>query len=207
MTKKGLFITLEGIDGSGKSTLAKGLVASLNELGYQTLLTRAPGGTPSGAQIRELILHGKLHDIKAELFLFLADRAEHVTTVIKPALDAGKIVICDRFSDSTIAYQVPRGLELVEVDKLCRYATGGLEPNLTLFIDIEPQLAYERIQKSRHKDRIENEGLYLMTKITDAYLQLVKTYPRIKPLDGKLSVKELLDTSLDHVTKFIQAFA
>lgn len=204
---KGLFITLEGIDGSGKSTLAKGLATHLNQLGYDTVMTRAPGGTPSGTQIRELILHGKLHDIKTELFLFLADRAEHVTTVIKPALEAGKIVICDRFSDSTIAYQVQRGLELLKVEELCRYATGQLEPDLTLFIDIEPELAYERIHKSRHKDRIENEGLYLMIKIREAYLELAKSYKRIMTLDGKLSVKELLDTSLDHVTKFIQAFA
>jgi dTMP kinase len=201
--KKGLFITLEGIDGSGKSTLSKGLAEQLKSLGYETLMTRAPGGTPTGAQIRELILHGKLHDIKAELFLFLADRAEHVASVIKPAIDAGKIVICDRFSDSTVAYQVERGLDRSKVEQLCQYATSGLEPDLTLLVDLDPEMAYERIHKSRHKDRIENEGLYLMTKIRQSYLDLAKSHKRIVIIDGKLSVNELLDTSLDHVTRFI----
>lgn len=202
---KGLFVTLEGIDGSGKSTLAKGLSEKLQLMGYQTLVTRAPGGTAAGALIRELILHGKLHDIKAELFLFLADRAEHVTTVIKPALEAGKIVICDRFSDSTVAYQVQRGLDRAKVQDLIYYATSGLEPDLTLLVDLDPQIAYQRIHAERHKDRIENEGLYLMTKIRDAYLELEKLHKRIVNVDGRLSVKELLDTSFDHVTRFINA--
>lgn len=200
---KGLFITLEGIDGSGKSTLCKGLAHSLQSLGYETIITRAPGGTPTGAQIRELILHGKLHDIKAELFLFLADRAEHVTTVIKPALDAGKIVICDRFSDSTVAYQVQRGLDQAKVHDLCRYATSGLEPDLTLLVDLDPEIANERIHKARKKDRIENEGLYLMTKIRQSYLDLASLHKRIVTIDGRVSVSELLDTSLDHVRKLI----
>lgn len=201
--KKGLFITLEGIDGSGKSTLCKGLFHRLTELGYETVMTRAPGGTPSGAQIRELILHGKLHDIKTELFLFLADRAEHVTTIIKPALEAGKVVICDRFSDSTVAYQVERGLDSLQVQKLCSYATSGLEPDLTLLVDLEPEMAYERIHKARHKDRIENEGLYLMRKIRNSYLELLKQHKRIILINGNQSVKELLETSFDHVKRFI----
>jgi dTMP kinase len=197
---KGIFITLEGIDGSGKSTLTHGLVQSLKDLGLDVLATRAPGGTEFGQKIRDLILHGKLHDIKSELFLFLADRAEHVATVIKPALAEGKIVICDRYNDSTIAYQSERGLDSAMISRLCEYATDHLEPHLTLWVDLDPKKAFERLEKQRHaKDRIENEGLYLLTKISEAYRALAKKHPRIITLDGGLSVSELLATSLDHV--------
>lgn len=202
---KGLFITLEGIDGSGKSTLAEGLFKSLKARGYDVILTKAPGGTPSGALMRELILHGKIHDLKAELFLFLADRAEHVTTVIKPALERGQIVICDRFSDSTVAYQTTRGLDGSKVRDFCNYATSGLQPDLTLFVDIKPEVAFNRIEKQRgHKDRIENEGLNLLTRIDEAYKDIIKHTPRIVSFDGGLSVSELHDTSLSYVLRFIE---
>lgn len=202
---KGAFITLEGIDGSGKSTLAEGLYKKLSAKGYDVVLTKAPGGTPAGALIRELILHGKLSDLKAELFLFLADRADHVTSVIKPALADGKIVICDRFSDSTVAYQVTRGLEPSKVRSMCEYATSGLEPDLTLYVDIPPHLAFERLEKNRsHKDRIENEGLNLLSRIDQAYKDMLKAYSRMLAVDGRLSVSELLETSFVHVTRFIE---
>jgi dTMP kinase len=198
---KGLFITLEGIDGSGKSTLAKGLNEALLEKGIETVLTRAPGGFELGMKIRELILHGHIASIKTELFLFLADRAEHVETVIKPALDAGKVVICDRFSDSTIAYQASRGLDSHYIESLCDYATGPIKPDLTLLIDIDPNVAFERLEKTRHKDRIENEGLYLLKKISEAYMELAYRHPRIKRVEGSLSKSELLSVCLDYVTK------
>jgi dTMP kinase len=198
---KGFFITLEGIDGSGKSTLTRGLTQSLQDIGLDVLATRAPGGTEIGQKIRDLILHGHLHDIKSELFLFLADRAEHVSTVIKPALAQGKIVICDRYNDSTIAYQSERGLDMSKVGQLCAYATDHLEPDLTLWVDINHQEAFHRLEKQRAKDRIENEGLYLLTKISEAYRDLAKRHDRIIALDGHLSISELLATSLDHVTQ------
>jgi len=200
---KGIFITIEGIDGSGKSTLAKGLHHELEKLSLKSVLTRAPGGTALGSKIRDLILHGHIQDIKTELFLFLADRAEHVTTLIKPALEAGQIVICDRFNDSTIAYQTMRGLDPTKVKSMCEYATSGLKPDLTLFVDIDPKMAYDRVEKARHKDRIENEGLYLLTKISDAYRNLALQESRFVSVDGSLSISELLQVSLDHVVKYI----
>jgi dTMP kinase len=203
--KKGLFITLEGIDGSGKSTLAQGLVKALTKQGLDVLATRAPGGTELGSKIRDMILHGHVQDMKTELFLFLADRAEHVTTLIRPALEQGKIVICDRFSDSTVAYQASRGLEAGKVMTFCDYATGGLKPDLTLFVDIDPQVAYSRVEKARHKDRIENEGLYLLTKIHQAYLDIAKDNPRIVKVDGLLSASELLQVCLDHAFRLIDS--
>lgn len=198
---KGVFITLEGIDGSGKSTLAQGLVHALAHL--PVIGTRAPGGTDVGCKIRELILHGALHDIKSELFLFLADRSEHVASVIKPALEAGKVVICDRFNDSTIAYQTARGLDRTKLATFCDYATGGLKPDLTLFIDLDPQIAWDRVQKTRHKDRIENEGLYLLTQIDQVYKQLFFKNSQIVVLDGGLSKQELLQVALDSITQLI----
>ena len=194
---KGCFITLEGIDGSGKSTLAKGLYEALLAQGKDVIFTRAPGGFELGLKIRELILHGHIESIKTELFLFLADRAEHVQTVIKPALDRGQVVICDRFSDSTIAYQASRGLDARYVEQLCDYATSHLVPDLTLLIDIDPKLAFERLEKTRHKDRIENEGLFLLTKISEAYMELAMRHPRIKRVEGSLSKSELLGVCLD----------
>jgi len=202
---KGLFITLEGIDGSGKSTLCEGLYKSLDKAGISCLKTRAPGGSEVGKAIRELILHGHLTDIKTELFLFLADRAEHVHQVILPALNQGKVVLCDRFIDSTIAYQSQRGLERKRVAELCHYASGGLEPDLTLLIDIDPEVAYARIEKARHKDRIENEGLYLLSKIAEAYLELAREKKRILILEGAVSMSELLKVAEDHVYELIQS--
>jgi dTMP kinase len=202
---KGLFITIEGIDGSGKSTLSRNLAEALAKQGLDVITTRAPGGTDFGHKIRDILLHGHLHDIKSELFLFLADRAEHVTQLINPALEAGKIVICDRFSDSTIAYQTERGLDMSKVESMCHYATGGLTPDLTLLVDIDPNIAYQRIEKIKNKDRIENEGLHLLTKIRSAYLELAKQHSRIMTVDGLLSVSELLAVSMDHVVRLIDS--
>lgn len=198
---KGLFITLEGIDGSGKSTLAKGLYEALLERGVDCILTRAPGGCDLGSKIRHLILHEPIVSMKTELFLFLADRAEHTETIIRPALAAGKVVICDRFSDSTIAYQASRGLDSHYVEKLCDEATGHLQPDLTLLIDIDPNVAFERLEKTRHKDRIENEGLYLLKKISEAYINQAYRHPRIQRVEGSLSKSELLSVCLDYVSK------
>lgn len=202
---KGLFITIEGIDGSGKSTLSRNLSEELKKNGRSVVTTRAPGGTDFGVVIRDILLHGHLKDVRSELFLFLADRAEHVSTLIRPALEEGKIVICDRYNDSTAAYQSERGLDISKVSSLCHFATEGLTPDLTILVDLEPEIAYQRVEKVRHKDRIENEGLYLLTKIRKAYLELARQEARFVIVDGQLSISELLAVCMDHVNRLIDS--
>jgi dTMP kinase len=127
--KRGVFVTFEGGDGAGKTTLVQALARSLAQKGMQTLSTRAPGGTALGERVRELLLHGQEFSIakRAELYLFLADRAQHVEQVIRPALEEGKIVLCDRFNDSTIAYQGhARGLTEEKVEAECAFACDHL---------------------------------------------------------------------------------
>lgn len=180
-----MFISLEGIDGSGKTTQARLLA---EELGGETLLVREPGGTKAGERIRELLKDpGLALEPWAELLLFCAARAELVAEVIRPALEAGHDVVCDRFSDSSIAYQgVARGLGAERVRELCELATGGLWPDLTLFLRIHPELAAERIAaEGRAADRFEGEGLELQKRVAEGYEELAAADPnRIRTLDA-----------------------
>jgi dTMP kinase len=174
-----LFISFEGGEGAGKSTLIQKVYEYLIKENKPVLLTRAPGGTMTGELIRHLLLHHDEKDIcsRTELFLFLADRAQHVQEVILPALKANKIVLCDRFNDSTVAYQGgARGFDLDWVRKLCHFATKDLEPDLTLYLDIDPHEGLKRVQRS--KDRIEKEAISFHQKIRDAYLSIAKKEPK-----------------------------
>lgn len=193
---KGLFVSFEGGDGAGKSTLMHALHQHLLEEGKTVLVTRAPGGTPFGEKVRSLLLHekGPLNS-RSELFLFLADRAEHITSVIRPALEDGKIILCDRFNDSTIAYQgAARELEPAFVRSLCLFATENVEPDLTFYLDIDPRIGIARASKrSQEKDRMEQEGLEFHEKIRAAFLALAKKEPhRIHLLDATKSPEALL---------------
>ena len=197
---KGHFITLEGGEGSGKSTLIRSLYSALTKRGLSALQTHAPGGTTLGKTLRKLLLTSKENIAKtSELFLFLADRAQHVKEVIEPALEQGKIVLCDRFSDSTIAYQGgPRGFEMQKVEELCQFASGGLEPDLTLYLDIDPVIGLERVKKlSSAQDRIESETLEFHQEIRKAFLKLAKQYPsRIQTIDATGSKQSVADQAL-----------
>lgn len=160
---KGKFITFEGGDGAGKTTLIESVHAALTSKGKRVLKTREPGGSLVGAGIRQLLLHSASPLTKrCELFLFLADRAEHVDKVILPALEKGEIVLCDRFNDSTLAYQAgARGINEEQVRDLCSIASHGLDPDLTLYLDLDPRIAFERVKKmGKVKDQIEGEGLH-----------------------------------------------
>lgn len=197
---KGHFITFEGGEGAGKSSLIIGLHAALIKKGYDVMQTRAPGGTEPGRVIRDLLLHPHEPVVeKAELFLFLADRAHHTKTVIRPALEEGKIVLCDRFNDSTIAYQGgARGFGIENVEELCNFATESLVPNLTLYLDIDPKLGLERIKEATgHKDQIEAEDIAIHEKIRESFLQLGQKSPtRFQIIDASKSREEVFQEAL-----------
>lgn len=182
-----LFITFEGIEGSGKSTQAKMLYEHLLEGGYNVIATREPGATPIGRVIRDTLLSTKFPemDSKAELFLFAACRAQHVVETIKPALAAGKIVICDRFIESTLAYQAyGRGLDVVEVSRISDWASGGLLPHVTFLLDIPVDEAFKRISRG-DLDRIEQTGRDFHERVYNGYRDLAARNPdRIKMVDA-----------------------
>lgn len=181
---KGYFFSFEGGEGSGKSTQAKRLHAWLESQGISTLLTREPGGTPVGKKIRELLLdpgHGPLSE-RAELLLYQADRAHHVETHILPALRAGKVVICDRFSDSSTVYQgICRGLGEAQTEALNRYSTGGLRPDSVILLDIPAVEGMARVQARAGQgvalDRMETEKLAFHKKVRNGFLKLARKKP------------------------------
>ncbi len=203
MVSRGLFITFEGGNGAGKSTLIKGLYHLLEDRGELVLQTRAPGGTFIGGRIRSLLLENKnpLND-RCELFLFLADRAQHMQEVIFPALAEGKTILCDRFNDSTIAYQgVARGLDPDKVNSFCLFATEERVPDLTFYLDISPEIGLTRtLHKTGETDRIESESLDFHEKIRQAFLHIAQKDPkRVRVLDATKSPEDLLQQAMKQI--------
>ncbi len=196
--QKKVFISFEGGEGAGKSTLIQKVYEEFLKREAPVLLTRAPGGTMTGELIRHLLLHHDEKDIsfRCELFLFLADRAQHVEQVIVPALKKQTIVLCDRFNDSTVAYQGgARGFDPAWVRKLCLFATKDLEPDITLYLDIDPHEGLKRVERS--KDRIEKEDIAFHQKIRLAYLQIAKQEPkRFHVLDASQSPDDVVRQAL-----------
>jgi len=194
-----LFISFEGIEGCGKTTQADLLNSFLISLGYSCLVTREPGGTKIGDQIRLMLLQSENVDLtlKAELFLYIASRAQHVEEVILPALKEGKVVICDRFIDSTIVYQgLVQGIDLNIIDDLNRIATSGIKPDLTFFIDCPVEMGLKRAWtrcelKDQEVDdtRFESKELDFHYKVRNGYLKLARKEPeRIRVIDGNRDV-------------------
>ena len=192
---KGIFITFEGIDGCGKSTQTSMCRTWLEELGRTVLLVREPGGTKIGERIRELLLDKKNSSMAplTELFLFEAARAQIVEEVIKPALSEGKIVICDRFFDSSYAYQgCARGLGPEMVSRLNMDATGGLAPDITFFLDISVEGAIKRRNvRGEEKDRIESAGDAFQEKVRQGFIRAASEDGRIVTVDASLSPDEI----------------
>ncbi|HVA32933.1 MAG TPA: dTMP kinase [Candidatus Baltobacteraceae bacterium] len=190
-----MFVTIEGIEGSGKSTLLAGLAGALRSEGCEPLMTREPGGTPVGDAIRGIFLDRSIAiSPLTEALLVNAARAEHVAGTIRPALAAGTVVLCDRFVDSTLAYQgYGRGLDLELLRRLCSIATGGLEPDLTLLIDVSVGVSRDRTRARVHADRVESEDDAFHQRVRAGFLELARTSPRHHVLDGALAEAALLD--------------
>jgi len=176
---------LEGLDASGKTTQLRLLGEALAARGIPHLATREPGGTQLGARLREVLLDpARAMRPLTELLLMVADRHEHVEGVIRPALAAGQWVLCSRYTLSSLAYQgFGRGLDLDVVRRLNELATGGLEPDYVFLLDLPPRVAYER---TRDRDRFEEEGLEFFTQVRVGYLELLRGVPRGYVIDGTL---------------------
>ncbi|MDK1277881.1 MULTISPECIES: dTMP kinase [unclassified Arthrobacter] len=205
---RGLFIAMEGGDGAGKSTQARRLAAALQETGRTVLRTREPGGTPVGEQLRALVLeHGNGDiDARTEALIFAASRAAHVQQVIEPALTAGTVVVCDRYIDSSVAYQgAGRGLGTEAVRSLNTWATSGLEPDLTVLLDVDPERGRDRrTAGNAPEDRLESEPDTFHLQIRRAFLETAAAAPdRYLVLDAGRPVEELAQTILQRVEKLL----
>ena len=187
----GLFIVLEGVEGSGKTTQARLLGERLAAAGIDHLVTREPGGTATGEEIRRLLLHGGEVPARAELLLMLAARAVFVEEVVRPALARGAVVVADRYELSTLAYQgYGRGLPLDEVRRMNAFATGGLTADLTLVLDVPPEVgAARRAREGRNADRIEQAGEEFHARVAGAYRLLAETEPGVVRIDGSGSAE------------------
>jgi dTMP kinase len=191
-----VFITFEGSEGAGKTTAIAIVAAHLRELGRSVLVTREPGSGSIGAQVREILLHGDAMPAESELFLFLADRANHVRSVILPALDRGELVLCDRYADSTYVYQaVVRGLDRDFVARANEFATGGLSPNVTFLFDLPPEIGLARLAS---RDRLDREPIEFHQCVRQGFLALAAASPGTwRVLDATASPESLSGAVLE----------
>ncbi|MBO5384753.1 dTMP kinase [bacterium] len=190
--KKGLFITFEGADGCGKTTQLNLLKDYLENNGYEVVLTREPGGKGLGEKVREILLNydGEVSN-RCESFLFLADRAQNIDIIVNPAIEQGKIVLCDRHTDSSVAYQgYGRGLDINQINTLNNLATNNKKPDLTLVFDVDIETSMQRV--GNEKDRMESAGKDFFNRVRNGYLELAKQEPeRIKVIDSTKSIQEV----------------
>lgn len=202
---KGLFITLEGPDGSGKSTMIDLVNRELKNRGMDPLVTREPGGTPIGEKIRDLILdpENSLMSPETEALLYAASRGQHVAEKIRPALDQGKLVLCDRFLLSSLAYQgIGRGLGVDRVKMVNDFALQGLYPDLILFFHVDPELTLKRKTDNKGGDRLEREGASFHKKVYEGYMDLMKAYPKnLVVIDANQGIDKVLKDIMVEVDK------
>ncbi len=204
MVKRGYFITFEGADGCGKTTQLELLADYLKEKNKEVIITREPGAKGLGEKIREILLNydGEVSD-RCESFLFLADRAQHIDMIVNPAVEAGKIVLCDRHIDSSVAYQgYGRGLDIEQIDRLNMLATNGRRPDLTLVFDIDVETSMKRVGKE--KDRMESAGVEFFNRVRKGYLELAKQEPeRIRVLDATKSIEDIHNEVVKIISEFV----
>ncbi len=202
MAERGIFLSFEGIDGCGKTTQLKGMASRLCARGCEPVIAQEPGGTRLGGKIRALLLDAANAELRPipELLLYFASRAQNIAEVIRPALEAGRVVLCDRFTDATAAYQgYGRGLGLETVRQVEEVACGGVKPDLTFWLDIDPDIGIARSQKrsadqSRFDfaDRMEQEGPAFYAKVRQGYVEIQRAEPRrVRRIDAAGSVEEV----------------
>lgn len=208
----GIFITFEGIDGSGKSTQMRMLTQVLRSRGLEVIQTREPGGTSFGKRLRSAILDLHEHvDPLAELLLFAADRAQHVRTLVRPAIEAGHIVLSDRYADATRAYQgAGRGFSTELIDEVIELATDGLRPDLTLIFDLPVAECVARAHRRTHDghkgDRLDSEDADFHTRVREAYLEIARREPeRVRVIDASGTIDETQARVMDVVMRFIKS--
>lgn len=203
--KQGLFITFEGADGCGKTTQLNLLKEYLTQKGYEVILTREPGGKGLGEKIREILLNydGEVSN-RCESFLFLADRAQNIDVIVKPAIKQGKIVLCDRHTDSSVAYQgYGRGLDIQEIKTLNSLATNNLKPDLTLVFDVDIETSMKRV--GNEKDRMESAGKEFFNKVRNGYLEIANQEPdRIKVVDSTKSIDEIHKNVIEIINEILK---
>lgn len=189
----GLFVAFEGGDGVGKTTQLALLAERLRARGRDVVVTREPGDSRIGAQVRAIVLDGGEIDARAEALLFAADRADHVASVVEPALRRGAVVLTDRYVDSSVAYQgAGRGLGVEQVAALSEFATGGLRPHLTIVLDLDEPARQARVERQGHADRIERESTELHERVRQAFLALAAAAPeRYVVLDASRTPAEV----------------
>ncbi|MFD2681367.1 dTMP kinase [Bacillus seohaeanensis] len=208
--KKGLFITVEGPEGAGKSTVLSQLGQKLVEDGHHVVQTREPGGISIAEQIREVILNKENieMDERTEALLYAAARRQHLVEKVIPAVKEGAIVICDRFIDSSLAYQGhARGIGMDEVLEINQFAIKDTMPDLTLYFDISPEIGLQRIKKhsGREVNRLDLEKIEFHEKVREGYHILLKKFPdRMKTIDASQPIDHVLKDSYDIVVKFLQ---
>ena len=207
---KGKFITFEGADGGGKSTQVQLAATWLQQRGYEVVTTREPGETVLTEKVRELVLDPNLPlNSTSQSLLYLAARSEHVEKVIRPALETGKIVLCDRFSDSTLVYQgLSLGKELAELtvlQQLCSFATAGLEPDLTIVLDGRPEVLAKRRELRGVTDRYEQQGLAFQHRLRNGFLTLAEAEPkRIHVLNAEESREAVAEAVQKALSNLLQ---
>ncbi len=203
--KNGILIAVEGIDGSGKSTLTKSLHQSLLDKDYDTILTKEPGGTPLGNQLRTILQNQEIPPTpKAEYLLFAADRAQHFTTLIIPNLQNNKIIISDRTADSSLAYQgYGRGLKLAMINTINQWAMNGITPHLTIYIKVPVSIALERIKQRKKLTAFEQHTEFL-ERVTHGFETMYTNRNDVIIIDGTQSSETVATKALLHVEQWIQ---
>ena len=195
---KGFFIVFEGLDGSGKTTQAKRLSRYFEEQGREVVSVEEPGGTPAGERVRVLLLDEKsCLEPLTELLLYQASRHELTRRVIRPALERGAVVICQRYGYSSLAYQgYGRGLPLDWVRELTERATEGVKPDVAFFLEVRADEGLKRVRRERHPDRMESQGLEFLRRVEQGYQELAAQYPEVVRLDGMRGPERLFEDIL-----------
>jgi dTMP kinase len=205
--EKGIFVTFEGADGSGKTSVSQGVYQSLVTAGYQVVYTREPGGSEIAEQIRNVILdlENVAMDYKTEALLYAASRRQHLVDIIWPALSNGKIVICDRFVDSSLAYQgFARGIAIDDILEINKFAIEDFFPDLTIFLEVTAEAGLARIKNRTNLDRLDQESSDFHKKVVTGYQEILKMFPeRFLVFDGMKTIDELVTEITSGIIEWI----